>query len=60
MADILEIADPLRDESCRNLKVKRKAEEILHLRREDCKSDTAGESNYDRIRDILITKVLRN
>ena len=50
-AHILEITDPLRNESRRYLKVKRKSEEILHLRREDRQGDTASESDYYRIRD---------
>ena len=52
-ADILEIAYPLRDEASRHFQVKRKPEEILHLRREDGQCDTAGESDHDRIRDEL-------
>ena len=47
---ILEITYPLRNEACRNFQIKRKSEEILHLRREDRKGDTAGESYHDRIR----------
>ena len=50
---ILEIACPLRDKACRYLEIKRKAEEILHLGREDGQGDTACESHYDRIRDEL-------
>jgi hypothetical protein len=43
---ILEIADPLRDETRRYLKIKWKSEEILHLSREDGQSDTTCET-YD-------------
>ena len=53
MADILEIADPLWDESCRNLKIQRKTEKVLHLRGEDGQGNTAGESDNNRIWDEL-------
>ena len=50
-AEILKITCPLRDESCRHSQIQRETEEILHLRRENRKSDTACESHYYRIRD---------
>ena len=51
MAYILEIADPLRNEAGRNLKIQRQTEEVLHLSREDGKCNTAGEAHDNRIRD---------
>ena len=53
MIEILEVADPLRDKSCRHLKIERESKEILHLGREDRQGNTTGESYYDRIWDEL-------
>ena len=41
---------PLRDELCRKL-AHAKSQKILHLTREDDDCDSAGESDYDRMRN---------
>ena len=48
--DVIEIACPLGNESCRHFQVKRKTEEILHLSGKYRQGDTAGESDHYRIR----------